>query len=93
MRKYALGILLVALSLIACSPIARSRAKQVADVICASIAASINTVKNDPIASRLAIACLDRLERNEAIEDAIRTSAAGSNNLPVCSIAGSAGVP
>lgn len=64
--------LIIFLSLASCNPFTRARAAQTADALCASVATSVHSVKGDDLSRRLALACLDRLERNEALEDALR---------------------
>ena len=90
--RATLGSLLVGCFLMfACSAASTSRAKQTADLLCASIAGSLHAVKGDPASERLMIACLDRLERNEAIEDAIALAASGGS---FCAVpVGVAGAP
>ena len=85
------GAVLLVLLLVGCSAASTSRAKQTADLLCASIAGSLHAVKGDPASERLMIACLDRLERNEAIEDAIALAASGGS---FCAVpVGVAGAP
>lgn len=88
--KFLAGLSLL---LVACTPagqIRLSRVQQTTDVLCASAAAAVNAVRGDTVSARLALACLDRLERNEAVEEALRTSLAGATSTapPVAGAAG-----
>lgn len=75
-----------------CTAVQVSRAKQTADVICANVAVAITMAHNSPEALRLAAACLDRLERNERIEDALLAGIAGAP-MQSAPVAGQGGQP
>jgi len=74
--------------LVACTPVQASRARQTADMLCAGVAANFHLAKGDALSERIALACLDRLDRNEAIEDALLASMAGARPALVVEVAG-----
>jgi hypothetical protein len=92
--RNVIALISVALTSCSASAVQISRARQTADLMCAGIAANFHAIKNDPLSERIAIACLDRLERNEAIEDALLASVAGASPAqPAKLAAGAAGQP
>lgn len=89
MRKLiTVSVMLLA---VGCTAVQVSRARQTADLMCAGVAANFHAIKGDLLSERIALACLDRLERNERIEDALLASMAGAP--AAVSVVGAAGAP